>query len=160
MRLCLRKFPPLRLQKAIFNSPCLLIHINTKTIWNLGLTPRPHSIEGELIHWVDKAKNKWLIVGQLESCVMNVVLVLWGVGSILRNRPKSMFHCFREVRCQQGGTLGYNIRDILLKDSHLYCTSAAKWLARQRSTAENRVCFPGGQNIHYLTNSLILWTFF
>ena len=51
------------------NSPCLLIlliHTNTKTvIWNLGLTPRPYYVEGELIHCVDKAKIVWLIVGQL-----------------------------------------------------------------------------------------------
>ena len=33
--------------------------------WNLGLNPRPHFLEGEFIHLVDKAKNVWLIVGQL-----------------------------------------------------------------------------------------------
>ena len=33
--------------------------------WNFGLTPRLHSLEGELIHWVDKAKNVWLTVVQL-----------------------------------------------------------------------------------------------
>ena len=27
--------------------------------------PRPHFLQGELIHLVDKAKNVWLIVGQL-----------------------------------------------------------------------------------------------
>ena len=32
---------------------------------NLGLTPRPHFLEGDHIHWVDKAKYVWLIVGQL-----------------------------------------------------------------------------------------------
>ena len=42
------------------------LHPNTKTArWNLGLTPRPHFFEGELIHWVDKAKSVWIIVGQL-----------------------------------------------------------------------------------------------
>ena len=39
---------------------------NTITIrWNLGLTSRPHFLEGELIRLVDKAKNAWLIVRQL-----------------------------------------------------------------------------------------------
>ena len=44
----------------------LLIHTEHKTIrWNFGLTPRFYSLEGELTHWVDKAKIVWLIVGQL-----------------------------------------------------------------------------------------------
>ena len=39
--------PSLRLLKGIMDSPCLLnFLINTKTKrWNLGLTPRPHSLE-------------------------------------------------------------------------------------------------------------------
>ena len=70
MRLCLmRRFPPLALHKRILNSPCLhilLIHTKHKTIrWNLELTPRLHSLEEDLIHWVGNAKNAWLTVGQL-----------------------------------------------------------------------------------------------
>ena len=30
-----------------------------------GLTPRFYSLKGELTHWVNKAKDAWLIVGQL-----------------------------------------------------------------------------------------------
>ena len=48
--------------------PCLLIlliHTKHKTIRsNLGLTPRLYSLEGELIHWVDKAKSVCLTVRQ------------------------------------------------------------------------------------------------
>ena len=33
--------------------------------WNLGLTLSPHFLEGELIHWLGKAKNMWLSIGQL-----------------------------------------------------------------------------------------------
>ena len=67
---CLRrKFPPLGYHKRILNSPyllVLLIHTKHKTIrWNLGLNSRLHSLEGEFIHWVDKAKNVWLTVGLL-----------------------------------------------------------------------------------------------
>ena len=70
MWLCLRRrFPPLGLRRGILNSSCvliLLIHKNTNIRrWNVGLTPRPHFLEGQLIHLVDKAKNVWLIVGQL-----------------------------------------------------------------------------------------------
>ena len=83
----LRRFPPLGLDKRISLSLCLslslslslspslylslcllilLIHTKNKTIrWNFALTPRFYSLEGELIHWVDKAKNVWLIAGQL-----------------------------------------------------------------------------------------------
>ena len=68
MRLCLR-FPSLVLYKRILNSPCfliLLIHTKYKAIrWIFGLTPRFYSLEGELTQYVDKAKNVWLIVGQL-----------------------------------------------------------------------------------------------
>ena len=69
MWLCLRRrFLPLGLHKRIWNSPCLLIlliHTKHKTIRsNLG-DPRLHSLEGEFIYWVDKAKNVWLTVGQL-----------------------------------------------------------------------------------------------
>ena len=35
------------------------------TRWNFGLTPPFYFLEGELTHWVDKAKIVWLIVGQL-----------------------------------------------------------------------------------------------
>ena len=69
---CLRQFLPLGLHKRILNSLCLLIHTKHKTIrWNLGLTPRLHSLEGDLIHWVGMAKNLWLTVGlvlQYFSC--------------------------------------------------------------------------------------------
>ena len=68
MQLCLRSLP-LGLHIRILNSPCfliLLIYTKHKTIrWNLGLTPRFYSLEGELTHWVDMAKIAWLIVGQL-----------------------------------------------------------------------------------------------
>ena len=68
MQLCLRSLP-LGLHIRILNSPCfqiLLIHTKHKTIrWNFGLTRCFYSLEGELIHWVDKAKIVWLIVGQL-----------------------------------------------------------------------------------------------
>ena len=63
------RFPPLGLHKRIVNSPCVILftHTKHKTIrWNLGLTPRLHFLEGELIHWVDKAKNVWLMLG---SCL-------------------------------------------------------------------------------------------
>ena len=64
-----RRFLSLQLHKRILNSPCLLIiliHTKHKTIrWNLGLTPRLHSLEGEFIHLVDKAKNVWLTVRKL-----------------------------------------------------------------------------------------------
>ena len=44
----------------------LLIHTKHKTIrWNFGLIPMFYSREGELTQYVDKAKNVWLIVGQL-----------------------------------------------------------------------------------------------
>ena len=69
MQICLRRFPPMASNKRILNSPCLLIlliHIKHKTIrWNFGLTPRFYSLERELIYWVDKVENVWLIVGQL-----------------------------------------------------------------------------------------------
>ena len=70
MRLCpRRRFPPLGLHNRIFNCPCpliLLVHTKNKTVrWNLELTPRLHALEGELIHWVDKAENVWLTVGHL-----------------------------------------------------------------------------------------------
>ena len=42
------------------------------------------------------------------SRVVSVVFVLLGVGPFLRNRSvreKSMSHCSREVKCQQGDTL-------------------------------------------------------
>ena len=61
--------PPLGLHKRILNSLCfltLLIHTKHKIIrWNFGLTPRFYSLEGEVTHWVDKAKIVWLIVEQL-----------------------------------------------------------------------------------------------
>ena len=67
--LCLRRFPPLGLHKRILNSLCLLIlliHSKHKTIrWNFGLSPSSYSLEGELIHWIDEAKNMWITVGQL-----------------------------------------------------------------------------------------------
>ena len=66
---CLRRLPSLDLYKRILNSPCfliLLIPTKHKTMrWNFGLTPRFYSLEGALIHWVDKAKIGWLTVGQL-----------------------------------------------------------------------------------------------
>ena len=60
MRLCLRRFPPLELHKGILNTPpcliILLIHTKQKTIrW----------YQGEFFNFADKAKNVWLIVGQL-----------------------------------------------------------------------------------------------
>ena len=69
MWLCLRKFPPLGLHKRILNSLCLLIlliHTKHKTIRrNFGLSLCFYSLEGELIHWIDEAKNLWITVGQL-----------------------------------------------------------------------------------------------
>ena len=51
------------------NSPnflILLIYNKHKTIrWNFGLTPSFYSPEREFTSWVDKAKNMWLIFGQL-----------------------------------------------------------------------------------------------
>ena len=39
---------------------------NTKaTRWNHRLTPHPHFLDRELIHWTDEAENMWKIVGQL-----------------------------------------------------------------------------------------------
>ena len=39
---------------------------NTKaTRWNHRLTPHPHFLDRELIHWTDKTENMWKIVGQL-----------------------------------------------------------------------------------------------
>ena len=54
--------PLLGLYKRILNSSgrlIFLIHNKHK------MAPRLHSLEGELIHWVDKAKNVWLTVGQV-----------------------------------------------------------------------------------------------
>ena len=72
MWLCLWSFSPLVLQKGIWNSPCLLIlliHTKLNIIrWKFGLAPGTHFLLGELIHWVDKTKNVWLIIGQLPSC--------------------------------------------------------------------------------------------
>ena len=50
-------------------SSCFLILlIYTKTTrWNLGLTPRIHFLEGELIQWVDKIKSAWIIAGQFPT---------------------------------------------------------------------------------------------
>ena len=42
----------------------------------------------------------------------------------------------------------FNIRYILLSDSHTYYISVAQWLAWLSSTAKVRVCFPGGQSIY------------
>ena len=68
-QICLRRFPPLGLHKGILNSSCLLIlliHTIHNTVrCNIGLTPRSCFLEGELIHWVGKAKNMPLIVGWL-----------------------------------------------------------------------------------------------
>ena len=64
----LRSFPQIVLQHG---NPCFLIlliyTIRKITRWNLGLTPRLHCLDGELIQWVDKAKNVWITVGQLPT---------------------------------------------------------------------------------------------
>ena len=53
----LRQFPPLGLHKRISNFPYLLILLIRSKRKPPGLTPRFYSLEGELIHWVDKAKT-------------------------------------------------------------------------------------------------------
>ena len=46
--------------------PNLLIHNKHKTIrLNFWLSPRFYSLKNELTNWEDKAKNVWLIAGQL-----------------------------------------------------------------------------------------------
>ena len=64
---------------GVLDSPCLLFlliyppafyfswftPITNTTRWNLGLAPRSHFLERELIHWMDKTKNLWKKVGQL-----------------------------------------------------------------------------------------------
>ena len=65
----MRRLPPLSLHMEILNSSCLLILlIHAKHKYNKTKSwtdPRPHFLEGELIHLVDKAKNVGLINGQL-----------------------------------------------------------------------------------------------
>ena len=83
MQLCLITFPSLGLYKRILNSPgfvILLIHTKHETIrWNLGLSPRFYSLERKLTQYVDKAKNMWLIVGQLpiKAGWWDAPLALW-----------------------------------------------------------------------------------
>ena len=83
MQLCLITFPSLGLYKRILNSPgfvILLIHTKHETIrWNLGLNPRFYSLERKLTQYVDKAKNMWLIVGQLpiKAGWWDAPLALW-----------------------------------------------------------------------------------
>ena len=55
--------------------------------WNLGLNPRPHFLEGEFIHLVDKAKNVWLIVGQLPRKAG-----WWNTSLALRDFSRSCKH--------------------------------------------------------------------
>ena len=77
------KLPRLGLHIRILNSPCLILftHTKHKTIRShLGQTPHLHFLEGrELSHWVGKAKNLWLIVGQLciKAAWWDTPLVLW-----------------------------------------------------------------------------------
>ena len=66
---------------------CLILGTPTKqkTIqWNLGLTPHLHFLEGgEFTHWVNKAKNVWLIVGQLPKTLKYWVGVQWGQSYLM-----------------------------------------------------------------------------
>ena len=86
-----------------------------------------------------------------------MVLVLWSVGSILRNWYGILG---QKVCCIASGkgdvsrvTLQeYNIRYILLQHSYINYMSVAKLLARQSLTTEDRVCFPEGHNIYQLIN--------
>ena len=111
MWLCLRRrFPPLGLHKRILNSLCLLIlliHTKHKTIrWNLGLTPRLHSLEEELIHWIGMPKNLWLTVGQLFryfSCKHNVANI--GLDKRILNSPCLLIH-FTQTKHK---TIRYNL---------------------------------------------------
>ena len=60
-------FPLLVLE--ILDFPCLLVlliyTIHKDKRAKSRLITRPHFLEGELIQWVNKAKNVWIIVGQL-----------------------------------------------------------------------------------------------
>ena len=55
--------------------------------WNLGLTRRPHFLQGELIHLVEKAKNAWLIVGQWP-----IKAGWWNAPLVLRDFSRSNKH--------------------------------------------------------------------
>ena len=61
-----------------------------------------------------------------------------------------------EVKCQEKTFQEFNIRYIMLQDSHTYYVSVAHWLAQPSSTAKVRVCFLGGQNIYQLGNSHVV----
>ena len=78
---------------GILDSPAPLdSHIapTTKTSrWNHRLTPRPHFLEGKLIHWVDKAKNMWIIVSWLpiKAEWWDAYLALQGFSQNIVNTP-------------------------------------------------------------------------
>ena len=61
---------------------------NTNTRrWNFGLTPRPHFLEGAVIHLLDKAENVGLIVGQLR-----IKAGWWNASLALRDYSRSNKH--------------------------------------------------------------------
>ena len=65
---------------------------NTKgTRWNHWLTPLPHFLEGELILWVDKAKNVRIIVGRLpiKAGWWDASFTLQGFSQNVANTPNS-----------------------------------------------------------------------
>ena len=89
-----RRFPPLWLQKGILSSRCLLIlfiHTKHKTIrW----------CQGEFIDLEDKAKNVWLIVGQLPK-----EPGLWDASNMLRDFSRSSKHYGNAMSCLWPGGL-------------------------------------------------------
>ena len=89
--LCLRRFQSLGFHKGILNSPwmlILLIHTKDKDNkmkildWPTSSFPSRRSI-----HWVDKTRNVWLIVGQLP-----IKDVWWDAPLSLRDFSRSNTH--------------------------------------------------------------------
>ena len=82
-----RRFPPLWLKKGIWSSPCLLIlliYTKLKTRW----------CQGEFIDMADKAKNVWLIVGQLPKKAR-----LWDAPNGLQDFSQSNKHSGNAMSC-------------------------------------------------------------
>ena len=62
-----------------------------------------------------------------------------------------MWHCSRELKCQQGDTL-HTFGIYCSRGSHKFCVFMAKWLELQNSTTEILVSFPEGQYRNQLVN--------
>ena len=126
--------PPVRLQKRILNSPCLLnlfTHTKHKTIrWNLGPTTRLHFLEGELIHWIDKAKNERLIVGKLpiKAGLWDAPHILWYFSQSNKHEVQRPQHNPKTTDCAMVSTV-----EVVVKKRY---TSHTIWRSMECKIAE------------------------